>query len=69
MQPKSDHGKGQIIINTLNGNGIPTSYIVDSAVCNMMKDIDLVIVGAEAIMVNGAVVNKIGTLPDCSLCK
>lgn len=53
--------QGRITIKTLNDNQIPTTYIVDSAVRTMMKDVDLVIVGADAVTVNGAVVNKIGT--------
>jgi len=35
--------------------------IVDSAVCHFMKTADKVLVGAEAIAANGAVINKIGT--------
>lgn len=53
--------QGRITIKTLNDNEIPTTYIVDSAVRTFMKKTDLVIVGADAITVNGAVVNKIGT--------
>ena len=53
--------QGRITIKTLNDNKIPTTYIVDSAVRTMMKEVDLVVVGADAITVNGAVVNKIGT--------
>ncbi|MGP8331418.1 MAG: ribose 1,5-bisphosphate isomerase [Methanosarcinaceae archaeon] len=41
--------------------GIPTTLIVDSAVRYCMKKVDTVIVGADAIAVNGALVNKIGT--------
>jgi ribose 1,5-bisphosphate isomerase len=53
--------QGLLTIKTLNDAGIPTNYIVDSAVRSVMKEIDLVIVGADAVAVNGAVVNKIGT--------
>jgi ribose 1,5-bisphosphate isomerase len=55
--------QGLITIQVLNEAGIPTQYIVDSAARFFMNEIDLVIVGADAIMVNGAVVNKIGTAP------
>lgn len=54
-------GQGLITIRTLNDAGIRTNYIIDSAVRYFINDIDLVIVGADAIAVNGAVVNKIGT--------
>lgn len=53
--------QGHITIRTLNDAGIPTNFIVDSAVRSFIRDIDLVIVGADAVTVNGAVVNKIGT--------
>jgi ribose 1,5-bisphosphate isomerase len=53
--------QGHITIRTLNDAGITTNFIVDSAVRSFISDIDLVIVGADAVTVNGAVVNKIGT--------
>jgi len=53
--------QGLITIRTLNDAGIKTNFIVDSAVRSFINDIDLVIVGADAVTVNGAVVNKIGT--------
>ncbi len=53
--------QGLLTIRVLNDAGIPTRYIVDSAVRYFMKEVDTVIVGADAISVNGAVVNKIGT--------
>ncbi|OPY37436.1 MAG: Ribose 1,5-bisphosphate isomerase [Methanoregula sp. PtaU1.Bin051] len=53
--------QGLITIRTLNDAGIKTNFIVDSAVRSFINDIDLVLVGADAVTVNGAVVNKIGT--------
>ncbi len=53
--------QGLLTIRVLNEAGIKTSYIVDSAVRSFINDIDLVITGADAVTVNGAVVNKIGT--------
>lgn len=53
--------QGLLTIKTLNDAGITTQYIVDSAARFFMNSIDLVIVGADAITTNGAVVNKIGT--------
>jgi ribose 1,5-bisphosphate isomerase len=41
--------------------GLPVTLIIDIAVRVFMHDVDNVIVGAEAIAVNGAIVNKIGT--------
>ncbi|MEA2034633.1 MAG: ribose 1,5-bisphosphate isomerase [Euryarchaeota archaeon] len=53
--------QGLLTIKALNEAGIKTNYIVDSAARYFMNDVDLVIVGTDAVTVNGAVVNKIGT--------
>ena len=53
--------QGRITIRRLDKVGIPTTFIVDSAVRYFMNKIDKVIVGADTIAANGAVVNKIGT--------
>ncbi|MEM2934242.1 MAG: ribose 1,5-bisphosphate isomerase [Methanocellales archaeon] len=53
--------QGHLTAKQLNEAGIPTTLIVDSAVRYFMKEVDLVCVGADAIGVNGAVINKIGT--------
>ena len=41
--------------------GIETMFIVDSAARSFMGDVDLVVVGADAITSEGNVVNKIGS--------
>ena len=53
--------QGLISVRELRKAGIPTTLIVDSAARYFMKNIDKVIVGADSIAANGAVVNKIGT--------
>ncbi|MCL7410389.1 MAG: ribose 1,5-bisphosphate isomerase [Methanosarcinaceae archaeon] len=53
--------QGLLTSKHLLDHGIPTTLIVDSAVRYFMKEVDTVIVGADAIAVNGALVNKIGT--------
>jgi len=53
--------QGLLTLRVLNDAGVRTNYIVDSAVRSFMNDVDLVVVGADAVTVNGAVVNKIGT--------
>ena len=45
----------------LNEMGFKVRLIVDSAVRFFMKNITKVLVGAEAVAVNGAVVSKVGT--------
>ena len=53
--------QGLITSKQLADAGVPVTMIVDSAVRFIMPKIDMVIVGADTIASNGAVVNKIGT--------
>jgi ribose 1,5-bisphosphate isomerase len=53
--------QGRITAKNLGEAGIPVTMIVDSAARHFMDEVDKVIVGADAIAANGAVVNKIGT--------
>ncbi|MEE8167892.1 MAG: ribose 1,5-bisphosphate isomerase [Candidatus Hydrothermarchaeales archaeon] len=53
--------QGLITVKQLAEAGIPVTLIVDSAVRAFMKEVDKVIVGADSIASNGAVINKIGT--------
>ncbi len=53
--------QGHITVKELAKNGVPVRMIVDSAARIFMKEVDKVIVGADSIAANGAVVNKIGT--------
>ena len=53
--------QGRLSARELLNAGIPTTLIIDSAVRHFIRDVDKVIVGADSIAANGAVVNKIGT--------
>jgi ribose 1,5-bisphosphate isomerase len=53
--------QGRITAKEMLAAGIKTTLIVDSAVRYFMNEIDLVVVGADAITSEGNVVNKIGT--------
>jgi len=53
--------QGHLTIQQLNELGIETTLIVDSAVRYFITDVDLVVVGADAVTANGSVINKIGT--------
>ena len=53
--------QGYITVNQLVKEGVPTTLIVDSAVRHVMPKVDLVVVGADTVASNGAVINKIGT--------
>ncbi|MEM0215007.1 MAG: ribose 1,5-bisphosphate isomerase [Archaeoglobaceae archaeon] len=53
--------QGHITAKQLREAGIDVTLIVDSAVRYFINEVDCVIVGADTITANGALVNKIGT--------
>lgn len=53
--------QGRITAKEMLDSGIKTTMIVDSAVRHFMNQVDLVMVGADAITSEGNVINKIGT--------
>jgi ribose 1,5-bisphosphate isomerase len=53
--------QGLQTVKDLTEAGIKPTLIVDSAVRWLMKDLDAVVVGADTICSNGALINKIGT--------
>ena len=55
--------QGHITAMELSEKGVPTTLIVDSAMrwAIQQKEVDLIIVGADAITSEGVVINKIGT--------
>ncbi|MFQ5891529.1 MAG: ribose 1,5-bisphosphate isomerase [Candidatus Methanofastidiosia archaeon] len=53
--------QGRITARELRDIGIPVTLIVDSATRYFIGDINQVLIGADAITANGAVINKIGT--------
>ncbi|RLF94185.1 ribose 1,5-bisphosphate isomerase [Thermococci archaeon] len=53
--------QGLLTAKELCREGIKTNLIVDSAARYFMADMNIVIIGADAVAANGAVVNKIGT--------
>jgi len=53
--------QGRITAREMVSLGVQTIFVVDSAARSYMGDVDLVIVGADAITSEGNVINKIGT--------
>jgi ribose 1,5-bisphosphate isomerase len=53
--------QGRITAEEMLDSGVKTTFIVDSAARFFMNNVDLAIVGADAITSEGNVVNKIGT--------
>jgi ribose 1,5-bisphosphate isomerase len=54
--------EGVATARALSKMNVPTTLIIDSAVGSYIDQIDLVLVGADSILADGSVVNKIGTL-------
>ncbi|RLG69970.1 MAG: hypothetical protein DRO04_02555 [Candidatus Iainarchaeum archaeon] len=53
--------QGRKTAKSLVKAGIPTTMIVDSAVASIMHEVDVFITGADAVIEDGSVINKIGT--------
>lgn len=48
--------------NALTAANIPCTVILDSAVAYCMDKVDLVLVGSEAVVESGGLINAVGTL-------
>lgn len=53
--------QGLVTYRMLSEAGVDVTLIPDSAVRSVIREVDKVVVGADAVAANGAVVNKIGT--------
>ena len=53
---------GQHLKSILEKKNIPTKIILDSAIGSTIPDVDYLLVGAEAVLKNGGIINYIGTL-------
>lgn len=53
--------QGRITAKEMVNFGVETEFIVDSAARTLLGEVDIVVVGADAITSEGNVVNKIGT--------
>lgn len=52
---------GENMVKILTEQGIESRLILDSSVGYHMKDVDCVLVGADAVCENGGIINRIGT--------
>merc|ERR1711990_30317 len=52
---------GEEMKKILEKAGVQTTVILDSAVAYIMERVDVVLVGAEGVVENGGIINKIGT--------
>jgi translation initiation factor 2B subunit (eIF-2B alpha/beta/delta family)/ADP-ribose pyrophosphatase YjhB (NUDIX family) len=53
--------EGKQLAKDLIGIGVPVRLIADSAVGSVISDVDMVVVGADSVLGDGSVINKIGT--------
>jgi len=61
--------QGRITANQLANAGLNVTLIVDNAASTILKECDYFFSGADAILADGDVVNKIGTSQISALCK
>jgi ribose 1,5-bisphosphate isomerase len=72
--------EGKQLAKDLIGIGVPVRLIADSAVSTVSPDVDIALVGADSVLADGSVVNKIGTrkigalakeeeIPFCVVCE
>lgn len=53
--------EGYKLAAKLKAHNIPVTMIVDSMVAHILATVDLILVGAEAVVENGGIINKVGT--------
>ncbi|WIA14590.1 hypothetical protein OEZ86_013078 [Tetradesmus obliquus] len=54
-------GTGQAMARELDKLGVPVTMVLDSGVAYALERVDLVLLGAEGVVENGGVINKLGT--------
>ncbi len=65
----SPGSEGKQLAKDLIGIGVPVKLIAESAMNSIISDIEMVIVGADSVLANGSVINKIGTSKIANLAK
>ena len=61
--------EGKQLAKDLIEIGVPVRLVADSAVDSIISDIDLALVGADSVLADGSVINKIGTKKIAALAK
>lgn len=54
---------GEKMYNQLKSHDIQCSLILDAAIGHFIEKVDMVMVGADGVVENGGIINKIGTYP------
>jgi translation initiation factor 2B subunit (eIF-2B alpha/beta/delta family)/ADP-ribose pyrophosphatase YjhB (NUDIX family) len=53
--------EGKQLAKELIASGVPVTLIADSAVSSILQKVDLVLVGADSVLKDGALIHKVGT--------
>mmetsp|Transcript_1387 Transcript_1387/g.2020 ORF Transcript_1387/g.2020 Transcript_1387/m.2020 type:complete len:373 (+) Transcript_1387:101-1219(+) len=61
LEGRPDAGGAKAASQMYAKAGIPTTIVLDSAMAYFMERVDMVVVGAEGVVENGGIINKIGT--------
>ncbi|KAI9101061.1 hypothetical protein DFS34DRAFT_578498 [Phlyctochytrium arcticum] len=61
--------EGKEMLKSLVRAGIPCTYVLSNAVPLLMKEVTKVIVGASAVLANGAILSRVGTAVVCNAAK
>jgi translation initiation factor eIF-2B subunit alpha len=61
LEGRPDAGGAKAASQMYAKAGIPTTIVLDAAMAYFMEKVDMVIVGAEGVVENGGIINKIGT--------
>lgn len=55
--------EGRELASELLKEKIPITLIIDAAICTIMDRVNKVLVGADSILADGSIINKVGTFP------
>jgi hypothetical protein len=58
-------GSSWLQANLYSAAGIPVAVISDATVASVMERVDLALVGAEAVVESGGIINRTGPVPPC----
>ncbi|MFQ5710380.1 MAG: translation initiation factor eIF-2B [Candidatus Geothermarchaeales archaeon] len=55
--------EGRRLARELSEQGVPVTLITDASVGHFMPEVDVVLVGADSVLSDGSIINKVGTYP------
>lgn len=55
--------EGHELASELLKEKIPVTLIIDAAICTVIDEVDKVLIGADSILADGSIINKVGSFP------